>query len=146
MKQNLIVIIVMVIFGFSCNNSGNTQKTNEVSTNESNYNLPDLEGNYILPSGGCDLSLAIVKGNNDFEYFFKGMGGIIDMTGKLIFSLEEDSSYTLTFDGPIENNPPKTVEAMYKDNIITIQNYGNAQQNFMIFSDCEEKYLEFTKK
>ncbi len=148
MNRKLIVIsviIAMFIMGISCNNTGTTQKTNEANSNEPVYNLPDLAGEYMLPSDGCNLTLTIKKEKNDFDYAFKGMGGIIDMSGNIIFSKEGDS-YRLTFDGPIENNAPKTVEAIFKDNTITIQNYGNADQNFTVFTDCKEKYLEFKKK
>jgi len=148
MNQKLIlmsVIIAMFISGISCNNTGNTEQTSEVSNNEPIYDLPDLEGKYILPSDACNLTLTITKDKNDFDYAFEGMGGIIDMSGNIIFS-KEDDSYRITFDGPIENNAPKTVEAIFKDNAITIQNYGNVDQNFIVFTDCKEKYLEFKKK
>lgn len=148
MNRKLIVIsviIAMSVMGLSCNNSENTRQTKEVDNNEPIYNLPDLEGKYILPSEGCNITLTIKKDKNDFDYAFEGMDGIIDMSGNIIFSKEEDS-YRITFDGPIENNAPKTVEAIFKDNSITIQNYGNADQDFTVFTDCEEKYLEFKKK
>jgi len=120
------------------NYNGNTEDT------EPKYDLPDLAGNYKLPANGCDLKLTIKKVKSQFEYFFKGMGGIIDMSGNIIFSKEEDS-YRLTFDGRIENNEPGSVQALFKENTITIQNSGNAQNQFTIFSDCGEKYLEFSK-
>lgn len=145
MNQKLIVIIALFIMGISCNNQGTTQQKEELKNNEQVNDMPDLAGNYTLPSDGCNLTLTINKVKNDFEYVFNGMGGIIDMSGKIIFS-KEDDSYRLTFDGPIENNAPKTVEAIFKDNSITIQNYGNADQNFTVFNDCDEKYLEFRKK
>ncbi len=150
-NQKLILVSIMAamcVLGTTCSNTENTQQQQqeeEVNNNEAVYDLPELEGKYTLPSDGCDLVLTIKKEKNGLEYAFVGMGGIIDMSGKILFSKEEDS-YRLTFDGPIENNPPKSVEAIFKDKSITIQNYGNAEQNFTIFSDCEEKYLEFKKK
>ena len=140
-----IAAVAMVFMSVSCGNSASTEQSNEVNSTEPEYNLPDLQGEYLLPAGGCDLKLIINKEKNDFDYAFQGMNGIIDMSGKIIFSLEGDS-YRLNFDGPIENNPPKTVEGVFKDKTITIQNYGNADQKFTVFSDCQEKFLEFTKK
>jgi hypothetical protein len=147
MNQNFVLsraIIIFLIVCISCNNNGKTQQNEDIGHNEAVYDLPDLAGKYILPSAGCDLTLSITKEKNDFKYAFKGMGGIIDMSGNLLFSKEGDS-YRLIFDGPIENNAPKTVEAIFKDKGITIQNYGTADQNFTVFSDCQEKYLEFKR-
>lgn len=148
MFRKLFLFVFVVVFCVSCNNSGNsgnTEKTNIEKTTETTIDLPDLAGTYELPADGCNLKLIINKVGNEFNYEFKGMNGIIDMSGNLIYNKEGDT-YRLTFDGPIENNKPKTVEAIFQDKSITIQNYGNAEQNFTVFSDCQEKYLEFVRK
>ena len=146
MYQKISVVILMVIFGFSCSNSGNTENSSTDSTasaqkSEPASALPDISGVYKLPEGGCDLALTIKNENNVFKYNF--IGEHLDLEGIAIVNKVNDEIYVV-FDGPIGNTPPKTVEALYKDNTITIQNTGNAQNNYQYF-ECSEKYLEFTK-
>jgi len=144
MNQKLLVLLLVLFLGVSCQNAETEKKTATTEKTDQSADLPDLSGVYKLPENTCDLTLEIKSENNQFQYYFKGMNGIIDMTGTLIISKDADD-YLVTFDGPIENNAPKTVQGLYKDNTITIQNYGNADQNFTIFSDCDVKYLEFKK-
>lgn len=144
MNQKLFAIVLLLFLSASCQNSETEKKAAIPETSVETTGLPDLSGIYKLPENTCDLTLEIKSENNQYHYFFNGMNGIIDMTGTLIISKDGDD-YMLTFDGPIENNAPKTVQALYKENMLIIQNYGNADQNFTIFSDCDVKYLEFKK-
>lgn len=139
--------MLLAFLGVSCQNSVNNSQNNEKATDEqkpgTQANMPDISGYYSLPETGCDLKLTITKENNTFRYFFKGLH--LDLQGIAILSTENDITY-ITFDGPIGNTPPKTVSGEYKANTITIQNYGNASNNYHYFPDCDEKYLEFTKE
>lgn len=38
------------------------------------------------------------------------------------------------------------IGGIYEDGILTIQNYGNSMNEFEHFTQCEDKYLEFTKE
>jgi len=146
MYQKILVVVLMAIFGFSCSNSGNTENSGTDSTanvqkSEPTSSLPDISGVYKLPDGGCNLILTIKKESNVFKYNF--IGEHLDLEGIAIVNKVNEEIYVV-FDGPIGNTPPKTVEALYKDNTLTIQNDGNAQNQYHYF-ECDEKYLEFTK-
>ena len=147
MYRKFLVIFLIVIFSFSCKNvTNNTNSTNVKNSiaqkSQTKDSLPDISGVYNLPDGGCKLALTIKKEKNVFRYNFTG--DQLDLEGTSIVSKLNEDIY-ITFDGPIGNTPPKTVEALYKDNTLTIQNDGNAQNNYHYF-DCDEKYLEFKKK
>jgi len=146
MNQKILVIVLMAIFGLSCSNTGNTEtsgtdSTASVQKSEPANSLPDISGVYKLPDGGCDLALTIKKENNVFKYNFKGEQ--LDLEGTAIVNKVNEDIYVV-FDGPIGNTPPKTVEGLYKDNTLTIQNDGNAENKYHYF-ECDEKYLEFKK-
>jgi hypothetical protein len=146
MHQKILVVALIVVFGFSCSNTGNTETSKTDSTvnvqkSEPVNSLPDISGVYKLPDGGCKLALTIKKENNVFKYNFTGEH--LDLEGIAIVN-KIDSDIYIVFDGPVGNTPPKTVEALYKDNTLTIQNDGNAENQYHYF-ECDEKYLEFKK-
>jgi hypothetical protein len=147
MIQKFSVFIVMLLLGVSCtstvnNNNSGEANADSVKTTKSENALPDISGYYRLPETGCNLALTITKENDGFKYYFKGEH--LDLEGIALLS-QEDSIYYITFDGPIGNTPPKTVSAQFKENTITIENYGNAMNEYNYFPDCSEKYLEFSK-
>ncbi len=147
MRQKVLMIIVMVIFCSSCNNNGNnatTSKTDsaKVQTPAPANSLPDISGYYRLPETGCNIALTITKEKSGYKYFFKG--DHLDLEGIALVSLEEKECY-VTFDGPIGNTPPKTVSGLFEGKTLTIQNEGNASNQYHYFTDCDEKYLVFTK-
>jgi len=147
MYPKIFLVVLMVLFSFSCKNSENKDNSSKenganVENSKSDNSLPDITGYYRLPELGCNIALTIVKENGVLKYYFKGEH--LDLEGIAIVHVEEDIYY-VTFDGPIGNTPPKTVSGQFKDNTITIQNYGNAMNNFHYFQDCVDKYLEFKK-
>jgi len=149
-SAKFFIIIASIIYFYSCNNSENSNKSEKDSTTnlqktETNNTLPDFSGHYSLPKGSCDLDLTITKENNIFNYNLRGEDDKLDVYGTLIINREADNIY-LTFDGPIGNNKPKSVEAVYLDGNITIQNSGNVDQgSWVLFPFCCTKYLEFKK-
>lgn len=127
MGNKIIVITLMLFFSISCKNS-----------------LPDISGVYRLPETSYDLVITFIKKPNGFRYYIKGQH--IDVEGDAIVSAE-DSLYYVTFDGPTGgNNEPKSLSGVYKDNTLTIQNYGNSQNEYIFFEDCPDKYMEFKKQ
>jgi hypothetical protein len=147
MYQKISVIILMIIFSFSCSNSGNTETSATDSTasmqkSEPANSLPDISGVYKLPDGACKLALTIKKENNVFKYNFTGEH--LDLEGIAIVNKVDEDIY-VTFDGPIGNNAPKTVSGQIDGNKIMIQNYGNSMNEYHFFVECDEKYLEFVK-
>ncbi|MEI6852548.1 MAG: hypothetical protein WCL06_06875 [Bacteroidota bacterium] len=147
MTQKILIIAIMLMVGVACNNQNNNNSTKTDSTAVQNAkpsaNQPDIAGYYRLPETGCDIALTITKLNDSYKYFFKGEH--LDLEGTALLSTEADGLY-VTFDGPIGNTPPKTVSGLFKDNTLTIQNEGNAQNQYHYFKDCDEKYLEFKKQ
>jgi hypothetical protein len=147
MFQKIIVVMLLAFLGFSCQNSVKNSQNSENAADEQTQgaqaNTPDISGSYSLPETKCDLKLTITKENNTFKYNFTGLH--LDLEGIAILSTESNTTY-VTFDGPIGNTPNKSLSAEYSGKTITIQNYGNASNNYHFFPDCDEKHLEFTKK
>jgi hypothetical protein len=138
----------MVIFSISCNNTennSNQSKDNEVKKEDTKTetSLPDISGKYKMPENTCSFELIISKEKGEYSYNFKGKNGILDIFGKLSVSNDNGTTY-VNFTLP-ESFSVKTVEGLLENNTITIQNYGNADNQFTIFEDCEDKYMEFIK-
>lgn len=150
MKHNLFLFATGFIFllGFASCNSGSTHNEKEgedtVSAKASQQTVQtDYSGVYSTQAESpCRLSITITKQNDGFEYQLSNDNQ--HYTGKLIIE-EKDGEVYFTFDGKIEDNEPKSVEAQFVDGKIMIQNYGNAMNEFKFFKTCDEKYLEFIK-
>ncbi len=146
----ILVILGLIFLTYSCcknNNNCNTNKdtTANILSNKSEKSLPEFAGLYKLPTESGDLELTISKENSIYNYHFKGDAGKFDSKGTLSISNDTNELY-LIFEGVILNKKPKTIEAIYSDETITIQNSGNAQQGgWVIFTFCDEKYLELKK-
>jgi len=149
MNSKFSVIILMAVFCVSCNNVANKKTSADVKDSvaqkaPAKASLPDISGVYRLPENGCDLVITFIKSGDGFKYYIKGSH--LDVEGKAVLSVEEDTYY-ITFDGPTGGkNKPNDVSGVYKDNTLTIQNYGNAQNQYNYFEDCQDKYLEFKKQ
>lgn len=146
MYKKMVFIGLVAIGVVSCKNSATTETNAEVDSvattkAEVKSTIPDIAGYYRLPETGCDLALTITKEKDRYRYFFKGEH--LDIEGVALVSMEDSTCY-VTFDGPIGNAPPKTVSGQFSDNGITIQNSGNADNQYQYF-ECDEKYLEFKK-
>ncbi len=147
MHPKIFVVALMLLFSFSCGDSGDKNASTEensdkVENSQPGNSIPDITGYYRLPELGCNIALTIVKENGVLKYYFKGEH--LDLEGTALVHVEEDIYY-VTFDGPIGNTPPKTVSGQFIDNTITIQNYGNTMNDYHHFQDCGDKYLEFKK-
>ena len=148
MYQKSLVIILMVMICFSCKNSGNTNNANKDKDSIAQKSvlkdtLPDISGVYRLPETGCDIVITIMKEKTGFKYYIKGSQ--LDVEGVAVLSADQ-GVYYITFDGPTGgDNKPNTVSGEYKDNALTIQNYGNSMNEYHYFKDCDAKYLEFKK-
>lgn len=142
---NVFVAALCSALAVSCstNNTGNTSGTDSTATTKdaAKDSLPDISGYYRLPETGCNIALSITKEIDGYKYYFKGEQ--LDIEGTAIVSKEPDGIY-VTFDGPIGGAEPKTVSGLFSDKTITIQNSGNADNNYHYF-ECEEKFLVFSK-
>jgi len=148
MFQNVCVFILMIVLGTSCHNTGNQkapvkESVPEVQKPKPENSLPDITGVYRLPETHCDLVITFIKETDGFRYYIKGTH--LDVEGKAVVSSEQGEIY-VTFDGPTGgNNKPNSLSGLYANNTLTIQNTGNAQNQYTFFEDCPDKYLEFKK-
>ncbi|MEI6141945.1 MAG: hypothetical protein WCP85_21920 [Mariniphaga sp.] len=148
MFQNICIFILMVILGISCQSPGNKkapvkERVPEVQNMKPENTLPDITGVYRLPETRCDLVITFIRESDGFKYYIKGEH--LDVEGKAIVSAEQGEIY-VTFDGPTGgSNKPNTLSGLYANNTLTIQNTGNAQNQYTFFEDCPDKYLEFKK-
>jgi hypothetical protein len=147
-KLFLSFTITAVVLVSSCQNSGNTEnKTNtdsvKTESGVSSNSLPDISGHYKMGENTCGFELIITKGEGKYTYNIKGKNGIVDLFGDASVS-NSDGTMSVSFTLP-ESFSSKTADGVYTENSITIQNYGNAENQFEIFKDCGEKYMEFKK-
>ena len=148
MYKIFCVCFLMAILGISCQNSGKQkapvkESIPEVQNQKPENSLPDITGVYRLPETHCDLVITFIKEANGFRYYIKGEH--LEGEGKAVVSSEQGEIY-VTFDGPTGgNNKPNTLSGLYTNNTLTIQNTGNAQNQYTFFEDCPDKYLEFKK-
>ncbi len=122
-----------------------------------------MEGNYTLTKDGadtCNLTIRISKNNNDYSYELKTTRR--SKRGKLLIerSFAGEEIYVgfeglawdswegdVTKDRPgKELAPPSTISGLYEPGKISIQNYGNAMNNYTKLSECSEKYLILQKR
>ncbi|MBN2663427.1 MAG: hypothetical protein JXR68_07230 [Bacteroidales bacterium] len=151
MIKNLLSIlglILMFAFCLSCGNSENN--SNQIDDNEvkkentvTETKLPDISGNYKMSENSCGFELIINKEGGEYSYNIKGGNGILDVFGAVSVNNVEGTNY-VNFTFP-ESFSTQTVEGIFDNNTITIQNYGNADNQFHIFEDCDDKYMEFVK-
>lgn len=98
-------------------------------------NGQDITGTYILKS--CENSrfkIKIEEKSGIYSFLIYDKNKIISK-GKVKMEKEEGSLY-LTFG---------KIDGLYENNKIQIQNYGNSMNEYVHFTQCEEKYLSFIK-
>jgi len=148
MDKKICITILMAILCASCQNAGNRKNSGKesISTVQNSKTVnafPDITGVYRLPETRCDLVITFIKDAEGFKYYIKGTH--LDVEGRAVISAD-NGDYYITFDGPTGgNNKPNSLSGLYKENTLTIQNYGNAQNQYIFFEDCTDKYLEFKK-
>ena len=131
-NKSIIISLLFFIFNYSPVTSFPFQKNcaNYIQVNDT------ISGTYILES--CENSRFKIKINKiDDKYFYSiyDRKKIISR-GKVKIKKENNStSFMFGLIGGI--NEGKN---------ITIQNYGNAMNEFIHFTQCDEKYLTFVKK
>jgi hypothetical protein len=143
MKKTIYVVVLLIIINYSCNNSNTNSSESNESEVKSEASITDISGKYKMPENTCGFELIVTNENGNYSYNIKGKDGIVDIYGKLTLSDESGATY-VNFILP-EMFPTKTTQGLLENNTITIQNYGNADNQFTLFEDCEDKYMEFIK-
>jgi len=132
--------------------------------------LSNIEGTYktlvndSMDNSPCEVAVTIAKNNGAYIYELKTKAH--NYKGNITFYRDiEASEIYITFKGikwseyngdtsNPDKNPktgkPKTimvdVEGAYTENVITIQNDGNAMNNYQVFAECERKYIRMVKE
>ncbi|WP_366182582.1 hypothetical protein [Flavobacterium ovatum] len=146
--------------------SKNTQKELKVALTEMDHLVAELPknivGTYTNANGtACNFKLIISKKKN--SYFYSIITAERSLKGKVSFSRNIDSKEVyINFNGikwaayngalDAEGEPanktikiPVGIEGLLNENEITIQNYGNAMNNYTKFNDCDDKYITLRK-
>ncbi|WP_084016958.1 hypothetical protein [Moheibacter sediminis] len=172
MKNTFRVLIVLTVF--SCKeNVEDAVEPNFVSDtvheihNEPNpkekFDLPfEIEGEYSFENdvADCKMSLNIFSVKGILKYELKTRAR--NVNGDAEISKEDNEQYYLTFKNiewneskgfidpegnmPEENLPiPTEIMAGLRDNQIIFQNYGNAENYYVILKECDVKFIYFEK-
>ncbi len=108
-----------------------------------NKNSQEYIGTYqtILEN---ECSIAITITSNDDGYHYKITSSTIEQEGRLEIS-KTDTEVYFKFIGLIGAAPKESIEAQYINETIVIQNYGNSMNEYIKFSECDVKFIEFEK-
>lgn len=122
----------------------------------------EIEGEYSFTDdvANCEMHLKIFSEKGILKYEWKT--GERNVIGDAEISKEDNGNFYITFkdiewsenkgfidpegETPEENLPiPTEIMAGLRDNQIIFQNYGNAENYFVILKECDVKYVYFEK-
>ncbi len=105
---------------------------------------PDYAGVYKLADSTiCNIVITIKKDKRGYTYKIRGSG--VKNSGKLSV-IKDDAEIYFVFTGTKRSGDKTAVEGAYSDGKITIQNTGNAMNQYICFKNCDAKYLEFIRE
>ncbi len=90
-----------------------------------------LSGNYLYNGKTCKLHLKI----EDNKHFTLDVNNESKFSGVMKIRKEQDTVY-LNFD---------YIEALYRNDTIVFQNYGNSMNPYIHFEECDEKFIHLVK-
>jgi hypothetical protein len=106
-------------------------------TDGTQKNINKIEGRFVAENcenGRFSIVIAEVSHKLTFKIYDKTK---IILSGKAEISTNDDGSTTIGMGN---------MGGMFADDKITVQNYGNSMNEYENFTQCEDKYLEFTRK
>lgn len=122
----------------------------------------EIEGEYSFSDdvANCKLELKLFYEKDKLKYTLKTNSKTVSDEAEI--SQEENGNYYITFKNikwsenkgfidPEGNTPEETlalpteIMAGLRDNEIIFQNYGNAENHYMILEECDVKYIFFEK-
>ena len=131
---------------FSASNSGKSNISPDVKNipaDSQNKNIPDYSGIYKSSDpDACRIVITIKKNNKGYSYTINAAG--VRSSGWLTVEIDGDQTYMM-FNGTLRSGDKTPVEASYSEKKITIQNYGNAINQYICFKKCDVKYIELVK-
>lgn len=134
----------------------------EVSNATKPVLTPDIAGTYVMDeSRDCDLQISIIKTGSDFTYELKTIKR--NVKGKISLSRGEGSEemYINLLDLPWDGyegdvskeksnskpgTKPQSLEMLYSDDALDIQNSGNAMNSYEKLAECGDKFIHLEKK
>lgn len=113
------------------------KKITPSKTDGTNPDINKIEGRFVAEN--CEngrFSIVIAEVNHKMTFKIYDKTKII-LSGKAETSVNDDGSTTIGMGN---------MGGMFADDKITVQNYGNSMNEYENFTQCEDKYLEFTRK
>ena len=105
--------------------------------------IQEFTGTYKLEdNNNCFIELFITSNKDNFQYRIKT--NKIEKEGRLEITKNENEVY-FKFIGLLGTETKEEISGQYMNKKIVIQNYGNAMNQFIRFSECDMKYLELEK-
>ncbi|MCC7466090.1 MAG: hypothetical protein IT261_07470 [Saprospiraceae bacterium] len=108
---------------------------------ESFIETEDYTGSYYSDDKSCAMTLQIALRNGAYAYEWKTARRKV--AGTMLLNRSESETY-LVFKG-LTGGGKQSVEALFSNNSIMVQNSGNAQNPYQHFNECKAKYITFTK-
>ncbi|KQT17628.1 hypothetical protein ASG31_09545 [Chryseobacterium sp. Leaf404] len=134
-----------------------------INFKENNAILFEIEGTYQAKNEkDCKMNLILYYYKNQLKYKLKTKTQEFSNDAEIELN-EEKNGYYITFKniewseylGALDNEgepiskdievPDMVSGSLYKDQI-TLQNYGNSMNYYVLFDDCDEKYIELIRK
>ena len=148
-----VMIFAFVLTFISCKDTSNKENTADtvktdsvtsVSTEvKSESKIPDFSGTYTTANDAtCKLTMILTKNGDSYNY--KITGEKYDKSGTAKVE-DADGSYGFVFDGKFGKDNDMELFAQVEGSNLVVQNYGNSMNEFIIFPQCDSKYLEFVK-
>jgi len=157
----------------SCNDKKSETKTElnpESKAIHPKTEKESVEGIYETQSEGnesddCVIRLELSKIKDGYSFFFKTK--IKNIHGRAHFTTDASGEKYLVLEGMLwdeyegdvsdqedsdsesnskELEAPVGIEALYVEDTLTIQNYGNSMNSYTKISECDRKYIQLIKK
>lgn len=145
MRKKLFVLFLLIALSFAFQSTFALAQTNKsVAKSAVVVNNDDYSGHYLSDAeSGCKIEIIITKAKSGYDYQIKGKN--INLSGKAEISNVETESYII-FKSKKKGKKSQDIEALLTSDSITIQNYGNAMNNYIHFKSCDAKFIVFVKK
>jgi len=162
-----IIPIIAILFFCSCKKQSVIPIEETKSSIKPVTNKKDsIEGLYsaLIDSNNtddCTLAIELIKTKNGYHFSLKTKARNIQGKAKLV-SNGPDEKYILLedipwdeYEGDISNEEdtipknadiPNGIDFLYKNDTLTLQNYGNAMNYYTKLGECGAKYIQLVKK
>ncbi|MEI8203248.1 MAG: hypothetical protein WCH34_09570 [Bacteroidota bacterium] len=157
-KLSGITLVALVLMLASCGESKKTDSQNaQLNNNDSakvttaaqqtsttaNAEFQKYVGTYkSAAEGNCSIEITVTAQNDGCHYNIKTKKKTQE--GLIKITKSNDEVY-FDFVGYKSSDKKQDVSAQFSNNSIVIENYGNAQNQYTNFSECDAKYIELPK-